>query len=93
MRELPIPVDTSVQALVCGWDGRVYAGLSTISAPDTNLVIFDGPGAGTPWTSGPAQSGRMLRQMQLSGDGLRVFSSHVIPDANFTRMLSFYDLP
>jgi hypothetical protein len=84
-----IPLATSV---ACGWNGRIYIGLTTNTAPQNNLYTFDetGQSAAPPALSGANNSGRFVRKLRLSGDAKRVISSGIVSS---TPYLTFYDAP
>jgi hypothetical protein len=97
LREVPRPdpPNTSVQALDCNWNGRVYVGLSTFSAPQNNAFAIDSSGNDLgSFLNGPANSGIIVGQMGLSGDARRVISTHVTPAMPLPAIsLHFYDVP
>jgi hypothetical protein len=97
-RVLPHPADTSVQALDCHWNGRLYVGISTFSVPQDNVLVFDAAGNNVDsFLSGPDDTGTVVGYLKLSGDGRRVISSHVISgtvsNPNPTFSVNFYDVP
>ncbi|HEV7716913.1 MAG TPA: hypothetical protein VGO53_15045 [Steroidobacteraceae bacterium] len=79
MMEIPgaLTVPSDPNTLACGWDNRIYVGLSTANDPQPNLYIFDADGAqiGTPQSNGPTTSIRTIRQLRLSGDARRAIST------------------
>lgn len=95
LREVPHPAQTSVNAVECNWNGRVYVGLSRLSTPGDNALVLDPAGndIGT-FANGPADSGLVVEQMRLSGDSRRMVSTHVqsgTPNPIIT--LQFYEVP
>jgi hypothetical protein len=95
LRDVPIPALTSVSSIDCNWNGRIYAGLSTIGAPQNNVFVLDSTGNNVgSFLSGPADSGLFIHQMGLSGDSRRMVSTRgVAVEPSPLISLQFYDVP
>ena len=92
LTELAIPTPLIAITVACGWNGRIYVGL-TNSTPLNNLHIYDedGNSIGAPALSGPSNAYRRPRQLRLSGDATRTISATSIVGGD--NYLSFYNTP
>jgi hypothetical protein len=91
--DLTIPETAHALAVACGWNGRIYVGLSTdIPVPQYNVYAFDeaGNSAGAPFLSGPTNAYRMSGLFKLSGDGTRIISAVSVSPSP---LLTFYGVP
>lgn len=91
--DLTIPESAHALAVACGWNGRIYVGLSAnIPLPQYNVYAFDeaGNSAGAPFLSGPTNAYRTSAILKLSGDGTRIISPVSVSPSP---LLTFYGVP
>jgi hypothetical protein len=79
LREIERPdyPGTSVQAIDCNWNGRLYVALQSFAGDLDNVLVFNSAGepAGS-FLSGPLNSGVVVELMGLTGDSRRMVTTN-----------------
>jgi len=86
---------TSVQAIDCNPNGRLYAGLQTFQGDLDNVVVYDAAGAQIgSFLSGPLNSGVVVGLLGLTGDSRRMVTTNAQPgNPNPVVSINFTNVP
>jgi DNA-binding beta-propeller fold protein YncE len=97
LREIERPdyPGTSVQAIDCNWNGRLYVALQVFEGDLDNVMVFDADGTQVDsLLSGPLNSGVVLELMGLTGDSRRMVTTNAqVGDPAPLVSINFTNLP